>query len=316
MSAISDLASDSTKIARKVPLESDQKVIEQYLDILWLEKGLSDNTLASYRRDLSLYGCWLNERGTALLAGLRTDLLAYLKWRMRQRMKPTSTSRMLSCLRGFYRYWLREEKIPEDPTLQIESPKRGRPLPKTLTEAEVEALLAAPDISDPIDFRDRAMLELLYASGMRVTELVSLQLEQVNLRQGVVRVMGKGDKERLVPLGEEAEYWLLRYLKDARPLLINDPSNEVVFPSRRGQQMTRQTFWHRIKRHGLVAGIDKLPSPHVLRHAFATHLLNHGADLRVVQLLLGHSDLSTTQIYTHIAQHRLQSLHQLHHPRG
>ncbi len=302
--------------SRKKPHADDQRAIEQYLDALWLEKGLSGNTLASYRRDLSHYGCWLNERGTLLLAGSRTDLMAYLSWRMRQRLKPASTARMLSCLRGFYRYSLREAQIDTDPTLQIESPKRGRPLPKTLTEAEVEALLAAPNITDPIDFRDRAMLELLYASGMRISELVGLQLTQINLRQAVVRVMGKGDKERLVPLGEEAEAWLVRYLKEVRPLLISDPTNEVVFPSRRGQQMTRQTFWHRIKRHGLVAGLDKLPSPHVLRHAFATHLLNHGADLRVVQLLLGHSDLSTTQIYTHIAQHRLQSLHQKHHPRG
>jgi len=300
----------------KQPASADQTRIEHFLDALWLEKGLSDNTLSSYRRDLSLYACWLNERGLLLIDAGRTDLMAYLNWRVRQRMKPSSTSRMLSCLRGFYRYFLREKIIAEDPTLQIESPKRGRPLPKTLTEAEVEALLAAPDISEPLDFRDRAMLEMLYAAGMRVTELVSLQLSQINLRQGVIRVIGKGDKERLVPLGDEARDWLLRYLKEVRPLLIDDPANEVVFPSRRGQQMTRQTFWHRIKRHGLVAGIDKLPSPHVLRHAFATHLLNHGADLRVVQLLLGHSDLSTTQIYTHIAQHRLQSMHRQHHPRG
>ncbi|RRC98684.1 site-specific tyrosine recombinase XerD [Amphritea balenae] len=298
------------------PAQPDLELIQQYLDMLWLEKGLSKNTLSSYRRDLSLYACWLNERNTTLFNSQRTDLLAYLNWRVKERVKASSTSRMLSCLRGFFRYLLRENQISEDPTLQVESPKRGRPLPKTLTEIEVEALLRAPDLAQPIDFRDRAMLELLYSSGLRVTELVSLQLSQINLRQGVIRVMGKGDKERLVPLGDEAADWLVRYVKQVRPLLIDDPVNEVVFPSKRGQQMTRQTFWYRIKRHGVTAGIEKLPSPHVLRHAFATHLLNHGADLRVVQLLLGHSDLSTTQIYTHIAQHRLQSLHRQHHPRG
>lgn len=307
--------SDARKTATE-PAPQDRQLIGQYLDALWLEKGLSDNTLASYRRDLSIFACWLNERQSTLLKLDRTELLGYLNWRIRQRMKASSTSRMLSCLRGFYRYLLREAIVSDDPTLQVESPKKGRALPKSLTEQEVEALMDAPDLADPIQFRDRAMLEMLYASGLRVTELVGLQLSQINLRQGVIRVMGKGSKERLVPLGDEAADWLVQYVKNIRPLLIDDDSNEVVFPSRRGQQMTRQTFWHRIKRHGLTAGIDKLPSPHVLRHAFATHLLNHGADLRVVQLLLGHSDLSTTQIYTHIAQHRLQSLHREHHPRG
>lgn len=311
----SESASDARKTARD-PVGQDQQLITQYLDSLWLEKGLSDNTLASYRRDLSRFACWLNDQNSGLLQLQRNQLQGYLTWRIHQRMKASSTSRLLSCLRGFYRYLMRENQLTEDPTLQVDSPKRGRALPKSLTESEVEALMTAPDLSDPIQFRDRAMLEMLYASGLRVTELVELQLSQINLRQGVIRVIGKGDKERLVPLGEEAADWLVRYVRDVRPLLIADASNEVVFPSRRGQQMTRQTFWHRIKRHGLTAGIDKLPSPHVLRHAFATHLLNHGADLRVVQLLLGHSDLSTTQIYTHIAQHRLQSLHQQHHPRG
>ncbi len=298
------------------PSPGDAELIEQYVDALWLEKGLSTNTLSSYRRDLSIYACWLNSRKTCLLESCRTDLLSYLNWRVRQRMKASSASRLLSCLRGFFRYLLREGVITEDPTLQVESPKRGRPLPKSLSESEVEALLQAPDLGDALGFRDRAMLEMLYSSGLRVSELVGLQLSQINLRQGVIRVVGKGDKERLVPLGDEAADWLVRYLKEARPLLIDDAENEVVFPSRRGQQMTRQTFWHRIKRHGLAAGVEQLPSPHVLRHAFATHLLNHGADLRVVQLLLGHSDLSTTQIYTHIARHRLQSLHKQHHPRG
>lgn len=304
------------RITAEHPSPRDAELIEHYIDALWMEKGLSKNTLSSYRRDLSIYACWLNSRQLFLLESSRTDLQSYLNWRVRQRMKASSTSRLLSCLRGFFRYQLREGGLSVDPTLQVESPKRGRPLPKSLTEAEVEALLQAPDLGDALGFRDRAMLEMLYASGLRVSELVGLQLSQINLRQGVIRVVGKGDKERLVPLGDEAADWLLRYLKEARPLLISDSGNEVVFPSRRGQQMTRQTFWYRIKRHGLAAGVAQLPSPHVLRHAFATHLLNHGADLRVVQLLLGHSDLSTTQIYTHIARHRLQSLHQQHHPRG
>jgi len=312
----SDEPSTDARMTAEHPSPRDSELIEQYIDALWLEKGLSKNTLSSYRRDLSIYACWLNSRKGFLLESGRTDLLSYLNWRVRQRMKASSTSRLLSCLRGFFRYLLREGVLSEDPTLQVESPKRGRPLPKSLTEAEVEALLQAPELDDALGFRDRAMLEMLYSSGLRVSELVGLQLSQINLRQGVIRVVGKGDKERLVPLGDEAADWLIRYLKDARPALIHDAESEVVFPSRRGQQMTRQTFWHRIKRHGLTAGVEQLPSPHVLRHAFATHLLNHGADLRVVQLLLGHSDLSTTQIYTHIARHRLQSLHKQHHPRG
>lgn len=296
--------------------ETNQQVIEAYLDASWLEKGLSDNSLQSYRRDLKQFALWLQEQGSELLQLERLELLSYLNWRVTQRLKPASTSRMLSCLRGFYRYYVREAVLSVDPTLDVESPKRGRSLPKTMTEADVEALLGAPDTEDPLDFRDRTMLEMLYAAGLRVTELVSLQLGQINIRQGIIRVIGKGDKERLVPLGDEASIWLQEYLQHIRPLLISDPRNEVVFPSRRGNQMTRQTFWHRIKRHGLTAGLTQLPSPHVLRHAFATHLLNHGADLRVVQMLLGHSDLSTTQIYTHVAQQRLQSLHHKHHPRG
>lgn len=311
----SEIQTDA-RVTAEHPSPRDFELIEQFLDALWLEKGLSKNTLSSYRRDLSIYACWLNSQKQFLLESSRIDLLSYLNWRVRQRMKASSTARLLSCLRGFFRYLLREGVLSEDPTLQVESPKRGRPLPKSLSEADVEALLNAPDVDDILGFRDRAMLEMLYSSGLRVSELVGLQLSQINLRQGVLRVVGKGDKERLVPLGDEAASWLLRYLKEARPGLIDNSENEVVFPSRRGQQMTRQTFWYRIKRHGLTAGIDQLPSPHVLRHAFATHLLNHGADLRVVQLLLGHSDLSTTQIYTHVAKHRLQSLHRQHHPRG
>lgn len=301
---------------KSAPAEVDNRLIETYLDAVWMEKGLSDNTLSSYRRDLCQFAIWLQPTGISLLNCQRTDIQRYLAWRVKERLRASSTSRMLSCLRGFYRYLLREELISEDPVMLIESPKKGRALPKTLTEADVEALLEAPELHDPVQFRDRAMLEVLYATGLRVSELVGLQLFEMNLNQGVVRVMGKGGKERLVPLGEEAISWMQRYLAQVRPLLLGEQVVDVVFPSRRGQQMTRQTFWHRIKRHALTAGIDKPLSPHVLRHAFATHLINHGADLRVVQMLLGHSDLSTTQIYTHVAKERLQSLHQQHHPRG
>ncbi len=290
--------------------------IEAYLEALWLEKGLSDNSIASYRRDLKAFALWLEQAERTLMATERGDILRYLNVRLRQRYSPSSTARMLSCLRGFFRYQLREQQIEHDPTLQVDSPKLGRPLPQVLTETEVDELLAAPDPQTAIGFRDRVMLELLYACGLRVTELVTLQVSMVNLRQGVVRVMGKGDKERLVPLGEVALEWLARYLRQGRLSLLADAGSEVLFPSSRGRQMTRQTFWHRIKLYAVEASIDKPLSPHTLRHAFATHLLNHGADLRVVQLLLGHSDLSTTQIYTHIAQQRLQSLHKKHHPRG
>lgn len=297
-------------------IEKEIQLIDTYLDAVWMEKGLSENTLSSYRRDLKQFAVWLVERDRTLLGCQRGDLQRYLSWRVQQKLRASSTSRMLSCLRGFYRYLIREEMISEDPVLLVESPKRGRALPKTLTEDDVEALLQTPQLNDPIEFRDRAMLEVLYATGLRVSELVALTLPQINLHQGIIRVTGKGGKERLVPLGEEAISWVQRYQRQVRMELLGDPQSEVLFPSRRGQQMTRQTFWHRIKRYALLAGIDKPLSPHVLRHAFATHLLNHGADLRVVQMLLGHSDLSTTQIYTHVAQQRLQSLHQQHHPRG
>ncbi|MCW9052404.1 MAG: site-specific tyrosine recombinase XerD [Motiliproteus sp.] len=293
-----------------------QALIEAYLQLLWLEKGLSDNTQAAYRRDLKGFAQWLQQRNSHLQQAKREDLLAYLNYRNRKRLSAPSTARMLSCLRGFYRHLLSEDKISVDPCQQVDNPKLGRPLPKVLTEPDVEDLLAAPDPQDPVGFRDKVMLELLYATGLRVTELVSLELSEVNLRQGVVRVTGKGGKDRLVPIGEVAIDWMIRYLRQGRVLLLKDMTSEVLFPSNRGTQMTRQTFWYRIKHYAKLAEIDKPLSPHVLRHAFATHLLNHGADLRVVQLLLGHSDLSTTQIYTHIAQQRLQSLHQQHHPRG
>jgi integrase/recombinase XerD len=294
----------------------DHPLLDRFLEALWLEKGLSAHTLEAYRSDLGHFHVWLAERDVVLAGVSRAMILDHLAWRLSQGYSARSTARFLSCLRGFYRYLLREGLIALDPTLQVALPELGRPLPKSLSEADVEALLAAPDVAEPLGMRDRAMLEVLYACGLRVTELVSLTLEQVNLRQGVLRVFGKGGKERLVPLGEEAIAWLQRYQQEARALLLGGKPSAVLFPSLRGEQMTRQTFWHRIKLHASVAGISKPLSPHTLRHAFATHLLNHGADLRVVQMLLGHSDLSTTQIYTHVARARLQELHARHHPRG
>lgn len=296
---------------------SSQNLIDKYIDSLWLEKGLSQNTLDSYQRDLKALTKWLDESNRSLQSVRREDLLKYLADRMGSGIKARSTARALSCLRSFYRYLLREKVIKVDPTLRIDNPKLGRPLPDSLTESDVERLLAAPDLTTPIGIRDRAMLEVLYACGLRVTELVSMRLTDMNLRQGVLRVMGKGSKERLVPLGEEAISWLQQFIQDSRDeLLKKNLSEDVVFPSNQGKMMTRQTFWHRIKIHAQDAGIKKKLSPHTLRHAFATHLVNHGADLRVVQLLLGHSDLSTTQIYTHIAQQRMKELHAEHHPRG
>jgi integrase/recombinase XerD len=270
----------------------------------------------AYRSDLAHFNAWLVEREVELQQVGREVLLDHLGWRLSTGCQARSTARLISALRGFYRFLLREGVIEVDPTLRVELPQLGRPLPKSLSEADVEALLAAPELDDPVGLRDRAMFEVLYACGLRVSELIGLTLEQVNLRQGVLRVLGKGSKERLVPLGEEAILWIERYSKEARPFLLDGKPSDVLFPSLRGVQMTRQTFWHRIKHQAKVAGIVKVLSPHTLRHAFATHLLNHGADLRVVQMLLGHSDLSTTQIYTHIAQARLQALHAEHHPRG
>lgn len=294
----------------------DQHLIERYLDAAWAEKGLSDNSLAAYRRDLTAFALWLETQAAGLAQVSSYHIQEYLSHRQGQGASARSSARLLSCLRGFYRYLVRVNHIGKDPTTLIENPKLGRPLPKSLTEEDVENLLAAPDISEAIGLRDRTMLEVLYASGLRVSELVGLCLPQVNLRQGVVRVFGKGSKERLVPLGDEALTWLQRYIKEARPELLNGTQSDVLFPSRRGRMMTRQTFWHRLKQCATVAGIDKPLSPHTLRHAFATHLLNHGADLRVVQLLLGHSDLSSTQIYTHVANARIKELHAQHHPRG
>jgi len=291
--------------------------ISHYLDTCWLEKGLSDNSLDSYRRDLTAFARWLDQaHGLHLQAATDSHLNQYLSHRFQQQFNARSTARFLSAVRGFYQYQVRENRLQHDPSAQVDMPKLGKPLPKSLSEKDVERLLLAPDPDDPIGLRDKAMLELLYACGLRVTELVSITTGDINLRQGVVRLMGKGSKERLVPMGEEAIHWLVRYMKEARPALLASPDGDILFPSSRGQRMTRQTFWHRIKHHVQVAGINASVSPHTLRHAFATHLLNHGADLRVVQMLLGHSDLSTTQIYTHVAKHRLQELHQRHHPRG
>lgn len=291
-------------------------IIEQFLDTLWQEHGLSENTVAAYRLDLETFSAWLATPKSFLTID-HLGLQSFLSTRLEQGYKASSSARLLSCLRKFFRFLYIENYRPDDPALILKSPKKPVHLPKSLSEDQVMALLDCPNTLDPIELRDKAMLELLYATGLRVTELVSLTLDNMSLRQGVVRIIGKGDKERLVPMGEEAAYWIQEFFQYARPMLLNNQVSDVVFPSRRGQQMTRQTFWHRIKHYALLAGIDadKL-SPHVLRHAFATHLVNHGADLRVVQMLLGHSDLSTTQIYTHVAKARLKSLHQQFHPRG
>ena len=305
----------TTGTVRPLPAESARDV-EQFLDAMWSERGLADNTLSAYRADLQGLARWLDEQGTGILSAGRDQLLAFLAWRMQQGARPRSTARQLSSIRRFYRYMLREGRISEDPSTRIDMPKLGRPLPKSLTEAEVITLLKSPDIENPLGVRDRAMLEVLYATGLRVSELVSLRLDQVNLRQGVVRILGKGNRERLVPMGEEAQTWVEKYLREARRDIIGTQQTDYLFPTRRSDHMTRQAFWHIIKRYAQKASIQADLSPHTLRHAFATHLLNHGADLRVVQMLLGHSDVSTTQIYTHVARERLKDLHAQHHPRG
>ena len=291
--------------------------IERYLDSLWMERGLSENTLSAYRRDLTLFSEWLDQQGArSLLTADASQIQSYLGLKLRQGASPRSSARFLSAARSFYRWSLREGRIVDDPTLRIESPKQGRPLPKSLSETDVDQLLSTPDLELPLEFRDRTMLEILYACGLRVSELVSLRVEQVGLNQGIVRVLGKGGKERLVPMGEEALDWLTQYMRGPRAELLKGQPSNVLFPSNRSREMTRQTFWYRIKIYAKRAGIQTHLSPHTLRHAFATHLLNHGADLRVVQMLLGHSDLSTTQIYTHVASQRMQALHEQHHPRG
>ncbi len=292
------------------------RYLERFLDSLWLEAGLSQNTIEAYRRDLLAFAGWLSQFDVDLAAATQQDIQRYQSQRMREGRKVRSEARLLSTLRRFYRYLLREDLRDSDPTAQLDSPRLGKPLPDSLTEQEVEDLLAQPDVTDVLGLRDRTMLELLYATGLRVSELVSLKQEQFNVRQGLIRCIGKGNKERLVPVGEVALDWLQDYLIESRPGLLNGQVTDDLFPTRRGKAMTRQAFWYIIKRYAKQADIQKHLSPHTLRHAFATHLLNHGADLRVVQLLLGHSDLSTTQIYTHVAKERLKKLHGQHHPRG
>lgn len=296
--------------------DAARPVIEQFLDAQWMERGLSENTLAAYRNDLKGLAAWLALRGCGIESARREDLLDYLSERVINGARPRTTARLLSSLRRFYRYLVREGRLCGDPTVRIDTPRIGRPLPGSLSEEEVETLLGAPVVGEALGLRDRAMLELLYACGLRVSELVNLTMEQIDLTQGVVRLMGKGSKERLVPLGEEAADWLQRYIAQGRPELAAGAGARELFITRRGKAMTRQAFWYRLRHYAVTSGIDKALSPHTLRHAFATHLLNHGADLRVVQMLLGHSDLSTTQIYTHVARERLKELHARHHPRG
>jgi integrase/recombinase XerD len=298
-------------------------LLDGFCDAVWLEDGLAKNTLAAYRRDLRLFAEWLEKEGRAsLLDAAEADLGAYFAWRYsrrgakRQGIKSSTQARLHSSLKRFYQYQAREQRVPADPTLKLDPPKKSPRFPKTLSEEDVETLLAQPDAATPLGQRDRAMLEVLYASGLRVSELVRLKLAEVSFDMGVVRVFGKGSKERLVPLGEEAVSWLQRFIRDGRAALLKKRASDYVFVTARGGPMTREAFWHLLKRHAARAVPGKSLSPHTLRHAFATHLLNHGADLRVVQMLLGHADISTTQIYTHVARERLKALHARHHPRG
>lgn len=297
--------------------DSDIQLIDQFIDAVWMEHGLSKNTLSAYRTDLRKTAEWLAEQNRGELVDVtRSDLLDLMAARSEAQHSPRSTARLLSSLRRFYSYCQRHALVSEDPTRLLSAPKLGRPLPDSLTENEVERLLAAPDTGTEIGIRDRAMLELLYATGLRVSELVGLQDNQLNLRQGILRVTGKGEKERLVPLGEESIDWLVKYQSQVRPELAGDSVPEALFLTSRRRGMTRQAFWYLIKRYARQVGIRSRLSPHTLRHAFATHLLNHGADLRAVQMLLGHSNISTTTIYTHVANARLKALHARHHPRG
>ena len=294
--------------------QNNSDIVDVFIDALWLESGLSKNTLSAYRSDLNGLAKFIDKK--SLLAVEQSDVQKFLAFLLAQGVKSSSSARVLSTLRRFYRYQIRENKMAVDPCSQVRSPKQGRPLPKAMSEQQVSGLLLSPDVQTPLGLRDRAMLETLYATGLRVTELVEMTLLEVNCTVGVVRIVGKGNKERLVPLGEQAVDWLERYMADARPALLKQKQADVLFVTARGTGMSRQAFWYLIKKHALGAGITIDLSPHTLRHAFATHLINHGADLRSVQMLLGHSDLSTTQIYTHVARERLQSLHSEHHPRG
>jgi integrase/recombinase XerD len=297
-------------------IDRSEQFVDQFLDAIWMERGLSQNTLGAYRADLMTLGRGLAEKNKSIDLADKADLLAFIASRVEGGAKPRSTARQLSSFRRFFRYIMREGMRDNDPTSDIEMPRIGRSLPKTLTEDEVELLLSAPNTDEPLGHRDRAMLELLYATGLRVSELINLKQSQVNFNQGVLRIIGKGDRERLIPLGEESQRWLKDFIDGPRMEILLERQTDYLFPTRRGDRMTRQAFWHIIKRYAQKAGVQKKMSPHSLRHAFATHLLNRGADLRVVQLLLGHSDLSTTQIYTHVARERLKDLHGEHHPRG
>jgi integrase/recombinase XerD len=296
---------------------SDEATIDAFLDALWMERGLRPNTLSAYGSDLRALSGWLLEHDTDLLHARREHLQAYLAERVREGVRMRSIRRLLSAVKRFYRYQVRIGAMQDDPSARIDTPKVGRPLPDSLSESEVEALLAAPDTDHPRGLRDRAMLETLYACGLRVSELVGLEAGALSRTHGVVRLVGKGGKERLVPVGEEALAWIDRYLREGRAELLRGRAvTDALFVTERGGPMTRQAFWYIVKRYARAVGIERPLSPHTLRHAFATHLLNHGADLRVVQMLLGHSDLSTTQIYTHVARARLQEVHARHHPRG
>ena len=298
--------------------EADGRLLDRFADGLWLNDGLARNTLESYRRDLKQFAAWLDaQHGRSLIEAGATDLQRHLAWQIEsKRAKPRTTGRMVSSMKRFFQFALREGLRKDDPAADLESPKLPRSLPKSLSEAEVESLLEAPDVSTAQGLRDRAMLETLYASGLRVSELVGVKTIQVSLDMNVIRILGKGSKERLTPLGEEAAQWIARYQREARPGLAKAHKSDALFLTARGGPMSRQAFWALVKRHGASAGIRQPISPHTLRHAFATHLINHGADLRVVQLLLGHADISTTQIYTHVARERLKALHRKHHPRG
>jgi integrase/recombinase XerD len=292
------------------------EAIDRFLDALWLEDGLAANTLAAYRRDLTLYAQWLAaEVGKPIDASAESDLLGYANER-HAGSRASSTNRRLTVFKRYFRWALREHRLATDPTLKLQSARQPLRVPKTLSEAQVEALLGAPDVDTPLGLRDRAMLELMYASGLRVSELVTLKSVHVGLAEGALRVTGKGSKERVVPFGEEAHGWLTRYLREARAAILGGQASDALFVTARGGAMTRQAFWGLVKKHARAAGIEAALSPHTLRHAFATHLLNHGADLRAVQMLLGHADISTTTIYTHVARERLKALHAQHHPRG
>ena len=306
----------SDVIAGRIQQEA-RELIDDFCDQLWLQDGLAQTSLASYRQDLMRWAHWLRRDGKSLHHAQRADVEAYIGAQFRDAAKVTSINRRLSSMRRFYQLQLQRGALKEDPCLRVKAPKMPRRLPKNLSEQQVESLLEAPDCATTLGLRDRTMIETLYATGLRVSELVGLKLGQVSLDMGVVRVLGKGSKERLVPLGEEALSWIARYLREARPELVGAGGSDALFLTSRHGPPTRQTFWYALKRYALIAGIAPVSlSPHTLRHAFATHLLNHGADLRVVQLLLGHSDITTTQIYTHVARERLKRLHTMHHPRG